>query len=77
MTDKKVNVAIIGLGFGAEFIPIYQAHPQADMLAICQRNEEKLTQIGDAFGVEKRYSDYAHVLADADVATSDNQKNDP
>ena len=26
--DKKVNVAIIGLGFGAEFIPIYQKTPQ-------------------------------------------------
>ena len=24
MNDKKYNVAIIGLGFGAEFIPIYQ-----------------------------------------------------
>ena len=24
---NKVNVAIIGLGFGAEFIPIYQRHP--------------------------------------------------
>ena len=43
MADKKqFNVAIIGLGFGAEFIPIYQRHPQANMYAICQRNREKL-----------------------------------
>ena len=28
MSQKRVNVAIIGLGFGAEFIPIYQKHPQ-------------------------------------------------
>ena len=27
MADK-VRVAIVGLGFGAEFIPIYQAHPE-------------------------------------------------
>ncbi len=26
-STKKVRVAIIGLGFGAEFIPIYQAIP--------------------------------------------------
>ena len=51
MADKKVRVAIIGLGFGAEFIPIYQNHPQAEMYAICQRTQEKLDQIGDAFGV--------------------------
>ena len=33
-TDKKIRVAIVGLGFGAEFIPIYQAHPHAEMYAI-------------------------------------------
>ena len=27
-TDKKIRVGIVGLGFGAEFIPIYQRHPQ-------------------------------------------------
>ena len=39
---KLFNVAIIGLGFGAEVIPIYQRHPLANMHAICQRNAEKL-----------------------------------
>ena len=29
MKKEKINVAIIGLGFGAEFIPIYQQHPNA------------------------------------------------
>ncbi|MEO8521142.1 MAG: hypothetical protein ABI603_07260, partial [Acidobacteriota bacterium] len=33
--DRKIRVAIIGLGFGAEFIPIYQHHPNAEMYAIC------------------------------------------
>ena len=41
MSKRKVNVAIIGLGFGAEFIPIYQRHPNANMYAICQRNREE------------------------------------
>ena len=63
----KVRVAIIGLGFGAEFIPIYQNHPRAEMVAICQRNKEKLNQIGDAFNIPKRYTNYADVLNDPDV----------
>ena len=67
MTDKKVNVAIIGMGFGAEFIPIYQRHPNANMYAICQRTESSLKEIGDKFGVEKRYTKYEDVLADPDV----------
>ena len=58
MSKKKINVAIVGLGFGAEFIPIYQHHPNASMYAICQRDPKKLKEIGDQFRVEKRYTDY-------------------
>jgi len=65
--NGQVNVAIVGLGFGAEFIPIYQAHPKANMYAICRRNEAKLNEIGDAFEVAKRYTSYEKLLADPAV----------
>lgn len=64
---KKVNVAIVGLGFGAEFIPIYQRHPDAECYAICQRNEENLNKVGDAFGIKKRYTSFDELLADKEV----------
>src|SRR6187401_904558 len=64
---KKVNVAIVGLGFGAEFIPIYQRHPHANLYAICQRDPKKLDTIGDAFGVGARYTDFKDVLKDPKV----------
>ncbi len=67
MSDKQLNVAIIGLGFGAEFIPIYQAHRNANMYAVCRRNEAEMNKIGDAFGVQQRYTDYDEVLADPKV----------
>lgn len=67
MTAKRINVAIVGLGFGAEFIPIYQRHPNANMYAICQRTQEKLDTIGDAFGIEKRYTDFKDLLKDPNV----------
>src|SRR4029453_11972195 len=51
----------------AEFIPIYQRHPLANMYAICQRNEKKLNEIGDAFGIDKRYTDYDELLKDPDI----------
>lgn len=63
----KLNIAIVGLGFGAEFIPIYQRHPNTNMYAICQRTEEKLNAIGDAFGIEKRYTSFDDLLADPAV----------
>jgi predicted dehydrogenase len=65
--NGKVNVAIVGLGFGAEFIPIYQKHPQANLYALCQRNKEKLNRVGDAAKVDKRYTSYADVLKDKQV----------
>ena len=64
---KKINVAIVGLGFGAEFIPIYQRHPNANMYAICQRTRKKLDAIGDAFGVEARYTDFNELINDPKV----------
>lgn len=67
MSDKKFNIAIIGLGFGAEFIPIYQRHPNANMYAICQRTPASLNEVGDAYGIEKRYTSYDELLKDPNV----------
>ena len=67
MSDQKINIAIVGLGFGAEFIPIFQRHPNANMYAICQRTQSKLDEVGDEFGIEKRYTDYDELLKDPDV----------
>src|SRR5262245_21606196 len=67
MTNGKVNVAVVGLGFGAEFIPIYQRHPGANLVAICQRTNAKLDEIGDRFAIAKRYTQFADVLADPDI----------
>jgi predicted dehydrogenase len=64
---KKINVAIVGLGFGAEFIPIYQAHPNASLHAICQRDPKKLAALQAAFGIKKGYSDYDELLRDPEI----------
>jgi predicted dehydrogenase len=64
---RPLHVAIVGLGFGAEFIPIYQRHPQARLHAICQRSRDKLDAVGDAFGVAVRYTGYEEVLRDPSI----------
>jgi predicted dehydrogenase len=65
--SKKVNVAMIGLGFGAEFIPIYQKHPLGNVYAICRRNEAEMNKIGDHFKIAKRFTKYEDVLKDPQV----------
>ncbi|MDA7915930.1 Gfo/Idh/MocA family oxidoreductase [Verrucomicrobia bacterium] len=66
-TLGNVNIAIIGLGFGAEFIPIYQRHPNATLIALCQRNEAKLNEAADKFVIEKRYTDFDELLKDDSI----------
>src|SRR3954467_2300234 len=64
---SKLNIAVVGLGFGAEFIPIWQKHPLTACVAICQRNPAKLKECGDYWGVATRYEDYNELLKDPNV----------
>ncbi len=64
---SPVRVAMVGLGFGAEFIPIYQRHPQAEVVAVCRRNEAEMNKVADAFKIAKRFTDYGQLLADPDI----------
>ena len=65
--NDKINIAIVGLGFGAEFIPIYQRHPHVNLYGICQRTPEKLNAIGESFGVENRYTNFDELLEDPEI----------
>src|SRR3974390_1610472 len=67
MTQGKLNIAVVGLGFGSEFVPIYQHHPSTNMYAICRRTREKLDQIGDPFAVAKRFVSFDELLRDPGV----------
>ncbi|MFT6861722.1 MAG: putative dehydrogenase [Akkermansiaceae bacterium] len=67
MSEQPIHIAIVGLGFGAEFIPIYQRHPGSEMAAICQRTESSLNEIGDKYGITKRYTRFEDVLADPEI----------
>ena len=65
--EPPIRVAIVGLGFGAEFIPIYQNYPGAEIAAICRRNQTALDECGDRFGIAKRYTDFDEMLKDPDI----------
>jgi predicted dehydrogenase len=66
-SEKPVRVAIIGLGFGAEFIPIYQKYPGAEIHAICRRDRKGLDECGERYGIKARYTDYRELLKDPNV----------
>ncbi|MFC7620268.1 Gfo/Idh/MocA family protein [Microlunatus sp. GCM10028923] len=65
--SHQVRVALAGLGFGAEFIPIYQAHPDAELIAVCQRTTSTLNKIADEFDIPRRYDDFAELITDPEI----------
>jgi predicted dehydrogenase len=60
--SARIRVAVVGLGFGAEFVPIYLHHPAVEHVAICDADERRLAEVGDRFGVERRFGDLAAIL---------------
>ena len=66
---KKITVAIVGLGFGKEFIPIYQQYPHVEKVAICARNSKTVSEIGDKYNIEEnlRFTDFNELLKCDDI----------
>jgi predicted dehydrogenase len=61
-TSKKLNVALVGLGFGAEFVPIYLDHPDVASVTICDQNEHRLNEVGERFNITRRVRDIQEVI---------------
>jgi predicted dehydrogenase len=59
-----MRVAVVGLNFGAAFVPIYQQHPDVERVAVCDRNAEVLQRVGERFGVDDRFTRLEDVLDD-------------
>lgn len=49
-----MRVAVIGLHFGAAFVPIYQNHPDVEDVVLCDRDETVLHAVADRFGIPDR-----------------------
>ena len=65
----KFRAAIVGLGFGAEFIPIFQRHPDArHATPSASARRDKLDRDRRRLRRSRsRYTEYADVLKDPDV----------
>ncbi len=59
---NKIKVAVVGLGFGADFLPVYQNHPDSELYAICQRNNDRLKETAKKHKVDRFYTDYKDIL---------------
>ena len=66
-SQRKINVGLAGLSFGAEFAPIFLHHPDVASLTICDSDPAVLQKIGDRFEIEKRVDSLDDLLNDAAI----------
>lgn len=62
-----LHVAVVGLGFGHAFVPIYQAHPGVARVSICDPDEATLERVGEEFGINDRFLSLESVLQDDSI----------
>jgi predicted dehydrogenase len=66
-TTRKLRIALVGLGFGAEFVPIYLDHPDVATVAICDKDAPRLKCIGDRFNIKQRFDDVKEVVNSPEI----------
>lgn len=68
MADQnKLRVAVVGLGFGAEFVPIYLDHPDVQSVAICDANSVRLDKTANRFAVQQRFDDVEQIIQSDEI----------
>jgi predicted dehydrogenase len=67
MNHDKLRVAVVGLGFGAEFVPIYLDHPDVRSVAVCDADPARLHRAGERFGIKQRFSDVEEVVQSEEI----------
>lgn len=72
MKLDKVKVAVAGLGMVCySHLDAYQAHKDAEIVAVCDINEAQAKRVAEKYGVKKYYTDYEEMLKDDEINTVD------
>jgi len=64
---KKLHVALIGLGFGGAFAPIYKEHPNVGKLTLFDTNPAVLKNTSDYIGGADCAGSFEEILSDPSV----------
>ncbi len=67
MKHGKLKVALVGMSFGAEFVPIYAKHPDVGELVLVDSDEALLNQVGDKFLLPDRLTSIEQAFSDPEV----------
>ena len=63
----SLHIAVVGLGFGNAFVPIYKDHPSVGRVTLCDSNPEALNRNNQEFGLDGGYASLEEVLNDESI----------
>lgn len=64
---KKVNIALVGLGFGGAFSGIYKAHPNVGKVKLFDVNQELQEKFAQEIGADGCYRNFQELLNDTEI----------
>jgi predicted dehydrogenase len=68
----SVKIGVVGLGLvSSSHIKGYLSHPAAEVVAVCDLDEEQARRVARQFDIPKYYTSYDEMLTDTDINTID------
>jgi len=66
----RVKIGVVGLGWVSQVIhlPILSKLPDAEVVAVCDRDRSKARSVGEKFGIKRTYTDIEQMLANEGLA---------
>lgn len=65
--NQQICVAVVGLGYGSMYVPIYAQHPAVSSVVICDTDNTRLDAVGEQFDIQRRARRFEEVLDDDTV----------
>ena len=65
--NKKLNIGVVGLGFGGAFVDIYKHHPNVGNLRLFDTNTELMNRVCEHYQVDCACAGFEEMLADASL----------
>ncbi|MFJ3379447.1 Gfo/Idh/MocA family protein [Curtobacterium sp. NPDC090217] len=62
-----ITVAVVGLGFGQDFVPIYLAHPAVAEVVLVEPDPARAAEVAQRFGVRRVLHGFEEALADPSI----------
>ena len=64
---EKVGIGVVGVGIGHAHLSGYAQCPQAEVIAVCDLDEERAKKVAAEFGVPNVYTNYDEMLSRSDI----------